>query len=148
MGNLEGRFVYRGLREKKKKKKKKSKKKKKKKKGLSSTYSQARKLISRPSPTTKTRWLFFNRTHPRVVFCLLNGHNTLRTHIHLAWLTNSLLCRRCGAEEESAVHVWCECEALVSLRQAHLGYFFLDPEDIKILSMGAIRNFSKGTGLP
>ena len=41
----------------------------------------------------------------------------------------------------------CECEALASLRNAHLGSF-LDTEDIKNRSLGAIWNFSTGTGLP
>ena len=53
----------------------------------------------------------------------------------------------CGAEEETSVHVVCECEALDSLRCAYLGSFFLDPEDIKKLKIEAIWNFSKGTGL-
>ena len=44
-------------------------------------------------------------------------------------------------------HILCECEALASLRHAHLGFFFLDPEDIRVLGMGAIWNFVKGTGL-
>jgi len=41
----------------------------------------------------------------------------------------------------------CECEALASLRYAYLDSFFLDPEDIRELGMGAIWNFAKGTGL-
>jgi hypothetical protein len=41
-----------------------------------------------------------------------------------------------------------ECEALASLRHVHLGSFFLYAEDIKSLSLGAIWNFSKETGLP
>ena len=45
-----------------------------------------------------------------------------------------------------AVHILCECEALVSLRHTHLGSFILDPEDIRKLSIGAIWNFTKGTG--
>jgi len=44
-------------------------------------------------------------------------------------------------------HILCECEALASLRHAYLGSFFLDPEDIRVLGMGAIWNFAKGTGL-
>jgi len=40
----------------------------------------------------------------------------------------------------------CECEALASLGHAYLDSFFLDPEDIKVLGMGAIWNFAKGTG--
>jgi hypothetical protein len=38
-------------------------------------------------------------------------------------------------------------EAVVSLRHTYLGSFFLDPEDIMELGMGAIWNFAKGTGL-
>jgi len=40
-----------------------------------------------------------------------------------------------------------ECEALASLRHMHLGSFYLDPEDIRKLTIGAIWNFAKGTGL-
>jgi hypothetical protein len=56
-------------------------------------------------------------------------------------------CRICGTEEETSVHILCKCEALASLRHAHVGSFFLDPDDIRILSIGAIWNFGKETGL-
>jgi len=62
-------------------------------------------------------------------------------------LRNNLICRKCGTEEETAVHILCAGEALASLRHAHVGSFFLDPEDIRKLSIGAICNFGKGTGL-
>jgi hypothetical protein len=51
-------------------------------------------------------------------------------------------------EKETSAHILCKCEALVSLRHVHLGAFFLEPEDIKSISLGAIWNFSKATGLP
>jgi len=41
-----------------------------------------------------------------------------------------------------------ECQALASLRHVYLGSFFLDPEDIKSLSLGATWNFCEGPGLP
>ena len=44
-------------------------------------------------------------------------------------------------------HILCECEALASLRYAYLGSFFLDPDNIRELGMGAIWNFAKETGL-
>jgi hypothetical protein len=62
-------------------------------------------------------------------------------------LCNDPMCRKCGTEEETTVDILCECEALASLRHAYLGSFFLDPEDIRELGMGAIWNFAKGTGL-
>ena len=44
--------------------------------GPGSTQRQTRKLISCPSPTTKTRLLSYNRTQSMVVIGLLTGHNT------------------------------------------------------------------------
>jgi hypothetical protein len=58
-------------------------------------------------------------------------------------LSDSPLCRRCAAEDETSAHILCECEALASLRQ---GSSFLEPEDIKSISLGAICNFSKAWG--
>ena len=37
---------------------------------------------------------------------------------------------------------------MASLRHAYLGSFFLDPEDVESISLGAIWNFDKVTGLP
>jgi len=62
-------------------------------------------------------------------------------------LSNNSICRKCGTEGETSVHVLCACEALVSLRHSYLGSFFLDPEDIRKLNIGAIWKFAKGTGL-
>jgi len=62
-------------------------------------------------------------------------------------LNDNPTCRKCGIEEETSAHILCECEALASLRHAHLGSFFLDLEDIRVLGMGAIWNSAKGTGL-
>ena len=62
-------------------------------------------------------------------------------------LSDSPLYRRCGAEDETSAHALCECEALASLRHVYLGSFYLEPEDIKNISLGAIWNCSKATGL-
>jgi len=63
-------------------------------------------------------------------------------------LSDSPLGRRCGAEKENYANILCECEALSSLRHTHLASFFFDPEDVRSISLEAIWNFSKGTGLP
>jgi hypothetical protein len=83
-----------------------------------------------------------------VITGLLTGPNTLSRQLYLMGLIESGLCRKCGAEEETSVHVLCKCEALVTLRYHHLGSLFLDTEDVIHLSQGAIWNFIKGTGLP
>ena len=61
-------------------------------------------------------------------------------------LSNNPTCSKCGTEEETSVHILCECEALASLTHTHLGSLFLDSEDIRKLCIGAIWNLGKGTG--
>jgi hypothetical protein len=115
--------------------------------GPCSTQRQARELISGPDLAMWARLLSFNRTQTRVVICLLTGYNTLRRHLHIMGLCNDPICRKCGTDEETSVHILCECEALASLKRAYLDSFFLDPDVIWELGMGAIWNFAKGTGL-
>jgi hypothetical protein len=113
--------------------------------GPCSTQRQARELISGPILATGAS------------YCPLIGHNpglllacsldTLRRHLHIMGLSDSPICRKCGTEEETSVHILCEYEALASLRHTYLGSFFLDPEDIRVLGVGAIWNFAKRTGL-
>jgi hypothetical protein len=78
----------------------------------------------------------FNRTQSRAVTGLLTGRNTLRRHLHLMGLSDSPLCRRHGAQDETSAHILYECEALASLRHAYLVSSFLEPEDIKSVSGG------------
>jgi hypothetical protein len=116
--------------------------------GLGDTQRQLWELILGPSLGAKARFLSFNRTQSKAVTGLLTGHNTLRRHLHLLGLSDSPLCRRCGAEDETSAHILWECEALASLRHVYLGSSFLEAEDIKSISLGAIWNFGKATGLP
>jgi len=62
-------------------------------------------------------------------------------------LSNDPICRKCGTEKETSVHILCECEELASLRHTHLGSFIFDPDGIKKLTIEVIWNFAKGTGL-
>jgi len=78
---------------------------------------------------------------------MLTGHNTLRRHLHVMGLDDNPTCRKCGTKEETSAHVLCECEALPTHRHTYLGSFFLDPEEIRVLGVGAIWNFVKGIGL-
>jgi len=104
-------------------------------------------MISGLNLATRAQLLSFNRTKSTAVIGVLTGHNTLRRHLYIMGLSNNPIYRKCGTEEETSVHILCVCEALASLRHICLGSFFLDPEDIRKVSMGAIWNFGKGTGL-
>ena len=115
--------------------------------GPCSTHRQAGELIYGPYLATRAWLLSFIRTKSRVVIGLLTGHNTLRRHLYVMGLSNNPTCRKCGTEEQTSVHTLCECEALASLRHTYLGSFFLDPEDIRKLSLGALCNFAKRIAL-
>ena len=90
----------------------------------------------------------FNRIQSRANIGLLTGHNTLWRHLYLLGLHDSPLCRKCGVAEETSAHILCECESLASFRHVYLGYFFLEPEDINSLGLGAIWNYCRAVGLP
>ena len=90
--------------------------------GPCSTQRQARKLIFGPDLATRARLLSFNRTQSRVVIGLLTGHNSLRRHLYIVGLSNNPICRKCGTEEETSVHILCECEALASLKTYVSGF--------------------------
>jgi len=94
-----------------------------------------------------SRLLSLDRTQTKAVIGLLTEHNTLRKHLCIMGIGNDPMCRKCGTEEETSVHILCECEALASLRYIYLGSFFLDPDDIKKLGVGAIWGFGNATGL-
>jgi len=61
-------------------------------------------------------------------------------------LSNNPISRKCDTEEETSVHILCECEALVSLRYTYLGCFFLDLEDIRELVWGPSGSLLKEQG--
>jgi hypothetical protein len=113
---------------------------------LGNTQRQAQELILGPCLGAKAKFLSFNRTQSKAVTGRLTGHNTLGRHLHLIGLSDSPLCGRCGAEDETLAHILCECEALASLKHVYLGSV-LEPEDIKSVNLGAIWNFSRATGL-
>ena len=81
-------------------------------------------LISGPDLATGARLLSFNKTQTKAVIGLLTGYSTLRRHLHVMGLNDNPTCRKCGTEEETSVHILCECEALAALRHTYLGFFF------------------------
>jgi predicted amidophosphoribosyltransferase len=50
-------------------------------------------------------------------------------------LTESPLCRKCGAQKETSAHVLRTCEASVTRRHHYLGSFSLDPEDVRNMAL-------------
>ena len=82
---------------------------------LVSTQGEAQGLISGPSPAAKTRLLNLLGHNPRSWLAFLL--DIMIRHLHLNGLSDSPLCRRCGAEVETSAHIPCGCEALAALRR-------------------------------
>jgi len=91
--------------------------------------------------------LSFNSTQSRIATCLLTGHNILRRHLYSMGLTDSYTG---GLKQRNKLHpMFCASVKLWLYSDKHVwALFFLDSEDVKSLSLGAIWNFNKGTWLP
>ena len=116
--------------------------------GLGNTQRQPREFISGPCLGAKARFLSFNRTQSRVATGLLTGRNTLKRHLHLMGLSDSPLSRRCRAEDKTSAHILCEYETLASLTHVYLGSFYLEPEDIKSISLGCYLELQQSNRAP
>jgi hypothetical protein len=68
----------------------------------------------------------------------------MKRHLCIMGLSESALCRRCGAEKETSGHVLRTCEALATLRHHYLGSFSLDPKDVRNLALESSWVFIKG----
>jgi ribosomal protein L40E len=68
----------------------------------------------------------------------------MKRYLCVMGLTESPLCRRCGARKETSARVLRTCEALVTLRHHYLGSFSLDPEDVRNLALESSWVFIKG----
>jgi hypothetical protein len=103
--------------------------------GPCSTQKQTLKFISGLSLAAKAQLLSLTGQNPGSLLAFLQY--TLIRHSYLMEFISNSTCRMCGTEEETSVHILCKCEALASLRHAHVGSFFLDTDDSRVLSIGA-----------
>ena len=89
----------------------------------------------------------------------LTGHNagllpaslldiTPSNDISTYWADRQSLMQEVWSTEENRSSCFVRVWTVASLRHTHLGSFFLDPEDVRSISLEAIWNFSKGTGFP
>ena len=116
--------------------------------GPCSTQRQTWGLIFGPHLATKTWLLSFNRTQSGVVTGLMTGHNTPKRHLHLKGLSDSSLCRRCGAEDETSAHILCELWNFGFTQTCVSGLLFLGARGHQECKSVGHLELSKVTGLP
>ncbi len=61
----------------------------------------------------------------------LTGHINLQHMLHKMRRAKIPSCRRCGAENETSVHILFESPVLEKVRMQTLGFTRMDPEQIK-----------------
>jgi hypothetical protein len=78
---------------------------------------------------------------------LFTGHCHLNGHLFKLGLTEDPTCERCLEEDESAIHILCDCEAIAHLRFRHLGQFFMEPIDFYEALISKVLHFIRSVGL-
>ncbi|XP_055701687.1 uncharacterized protein LOC129800965 [Phlebotomus papatasi] len=61
---------------------------------------------------------------------LMTGHCHLRKHLYNIKVSQEYLCRFCGMEDETPVHILCYCEAVMCRRRVLLDSYVLEPHEI------------------
>ncbi|KAG5679486.1 hypothetical protein PVAND_009051 [Polypedilum vanderplanki] len=75
------------------------------------------------------------RDQIRLLCGILSGHYLFRKHLFTMGLSDSTLCPRCEADEDTAFHAVCNCPALASRRYTTFGFHVLSAEEAKELKI-------------
>ncbi|XP_025994761.2 uncharacterized protein LOC113004738 [Solenopsis invicta] len=89
-----------------------------------------------------------SRRNARLVVQILTGHGALNYHMHRLGRSNTAECRACEEEEETSLHILCDCPAYAGLRLKLLGLAFPEPGQISRLPMRNLSLFWRELGLP
>jgi ribonuclease HI len=109
---------------------------------------QSRELNRDHTRTRQKELLKLNRGGIRRAVGLLTGHGALRKHLCTMGVVDDATCRGCGVEDETAFHILCDCEAYAAHRFEHMGGHFLEPRQVRDVSVGNLLKFAAATGLP
>ena len=74
-------------------------------------------FIVRSNKRTTNFLLNKSRIELRSIIGLITGHRKLSKHLHKMTLSHDSSCRRCNEEEETPIHLFINCPALVATRR-------------------------------
>jgi hypothetical protein len=77
---------------------------------------------------------------------LITGHCPLNKHMHNMGLIDEPICIACGMEDESAVHLLCNCPSLISLKMRLFSKPILSVEKYEGASASALLRFALASG--
>jgi hypothetical protein len=99
-----------------------------------------------PSDKRTKDLLTLNRDQLRLVVGLFTGHCYLKGHLFKLGLTADPICER-RLEDESSIHILCDCEAVAYTRFHHLGQYFMEPSDYYDAPIDKVLHFIRSVGL-
>jgi hypothetical protein len=108
---------------------------------------QAKDLTLGPSAKRSKDRLKLNRDQLRWLVGLFTGHCHLKGHLFKLGLIDDPTCERCLEEDESTMHVLCDCEAIAHLWFCHLGQFFMEPGVYYDAPISRVLQFMPSAGL-
>jgi hypothetical protein len=73
---------------------------------------------------------------------LITGHCPLNKHLHNMGLIDEPICIACGMEDESAFHLLCNCQSLISLRMRLFSKPILSVKEYEGASASALLRFA------
>jgi hypothetical protein len=104
-------------------------------------------LIQGPSAKKTKDLLRLNRDQLRCVVGLLTGHCHLKGHLFKLGLTADPICKRCLEDDQSRIHILCDCEAVAYTRFHHLGQYFMESSDYYDIPIDKVLHFIRSMGL-
>jgi ribonuclease HI len=108
---------------------------------------QSKFFLEGPSKTTTENLLNTSKDNVRKLTGIITGHCRLNKHLYTMGIAEEPTCRGCGEEEETPLHLLCECEAYIGSRRNILGTEKLNQEEVKNTERKKILEFFEETGL-
>lgn len=106
----------------------------------------SRLFIKGPSQASTEGLLQLSRNQLRAVAGILTGHWHLNRHLTTIGVRNNATCERCLEDDETSLHVLCQCAALATLRQKYFGNGNPEPKDIMETSLNRLLNYLSESG--
>jgi hypothetical protein len=83
----------------------------------------------------------------RWVVGLLTGHSNLKGHLFKFGLTADPIRERYLEDDESSIHILCDCEAVAYTRFRHFGQYFMEPSGYYDAPVDKVLHFIRSVGL-
>jgi hypothetical protein len=95
----------------------------------------------------KGLWNCCHSSEIRTIVGALTGHMGINYMLFKLRLSDTPICRFCGSQEETSIHILCVCMALDSARRKNFSAERIRQVDIRRLHFRRILSFMKDVGL-